>query len=82
MLRPDNGNTDSRVRLFFCARGFHFFPGGFGEQQEVVEFAGSLQPLAAIDHYTFAVDVLRHIAYEEGREVGELFMAAETLHGI
>ena len=68
--------------LFFRAGGFHLFPERFGEHEQVVEFAGALQPLAAVNHYTFAVDVLRHVANEERGEISQLVVFAEALHGI
>jgi len=57
-------------------------PGGVGELEEVVEFAGAAEPEGAVDDDAFAVDVFGHVAEEECGEVGELFVAAEALHGV
>ena len=68
--------------LFFRACGFKLLPIRLREHEQVVEFAGALQPLAAVNHNTFAVDIGRHIADEKSGKIGEFFVAAEALHGM
>ena len=57
-------------------------PGGFGELEQIIEFAGAAEPECAVDDDAFAVDVLGHVAEEEGGEVGEFVVAAESFHGV
>jgi len=56
-------------QLFFTAGGFKLLPVRIREHQQVVKFAAPCKPLAAVDHYAFAVYILRHIADQECREI-------------
>src|SRR5260370_519 len=53
---------------------------GFGQEQQMVEFAGAAQPLCSVDHHAFAVDILRHVADEKCREICQLEVLPEAFH--
>src|SRR5713101_3832355 len=58
----------------------HGLPQRVGEFREVVEFARAAQPLPAVNHDAFAIDVGGLLAHQVGGQVGELLVAAEAFH--
>src|SRR6185437_1139068 len=72
----------TRYQVSFFAGGFEHVPSGFGEIDEVVEFARAAQPKTSINHHAFAVNIFREIAEQKSGEIGELFVAAEALHRV
>src|SRR5437879_1904309 len=66
-----------------CLAGPQSLPFLFAENAtEMAELAGPLQPLAAIHHDHFAVDVAGTVAHEERGKIGEFLDRAEPPHGI
>ena len=51
-----------------------------GNHRQIVEFARAAQPLPAVNHHAFAIDVFGHVADQEDREIGEFVVFAEALH--
>ena len=64
------------------ACGFDHVPRGVGQIREIVEFTRAAKPESAVDHHTLAIYVFGLLTQEVGREVGQLFVPAETLHGM
>src|SRR5436853_366485 len=65
-----------------CLAGPQSLPFLFAENAtEMAELAGPLQPLAAIHHDHFAVDVAGTVAHEERGKIGEFLDRAEPPHG-
>jgi len=67
----------SRLRIF-SARGFHLLHAASGNISQIIELARAAQPLRAVNHHAFAVDILRHVADEKCGEIGELLVFSKS----
>lgn len=84
MVRPldKSALVNDGARLFFGPGGFELFPNGIGEHAQIVELTGTTEPLTAVNHNAFAIDVFGHVAEEKRGEIGKFFMFAEAFHGM
>src|SRR5260370_34531883 len=76
---PQRNPKRKESRIPF-ARLLQFFPHRIRQFEQVVEFSCAAQPLPAINHQAFTVDVARLLADQISGEVGELLVLSKALH--
>ena len=71
---------------YFCAAGLRadskHLPNRLWEVEQIVEFTGAAEPLAAINDHTFSIHVGSGVREEIHSEVGEFIVTPKPLHGM